>query len=98
MCVVPDAPARLQRRAIDCHGPALHSPRPQHDDHVAPTVPNESRQTLWQLSQATFPGAARGTPALLLAQAAQRAWGGVVLFQKRQQAMSRVEAANHHDD
>jgi hypothetical protein len=96
--LMPNAACRCQRRAIQADRTPLMPPRLEQDDEMSAAIANEAWQGARQFCQTTFPRAARGKPALFDEQWPELDDNGVVLLQKPQQRLGRIEPPNNHDD
>src|SRR5215471_16330174 len=65
---------------------------------MAAQTPDQRRQPRRQLRKASFPGAPRGKPSVLHQPGANLVGHRIVLGQKAEQGIGRIEAPNDHDD
>jgi hypothetical protein len=75
----------------------LH-PRLQQRNQMAPQTPDQRRQPRRQFLKAPFPGAPRGKTPVLRQQWPHLLCHGIVLFQKAEQGIGRIESPNNHDE
>jgi hypothetical protein len=99
MFLVPHASTDLEWRAITGDGSAMHGPGLQQRSQMPATGANQAGQVLRQPGQAPLPGPPTGQPPLLIQeqQPPQLLRERIIVLQKGQQSIGRVEAANNHD-
>src|SRR5262245_36958531 len=66
MLLVPDPPAGVQGDAIDCRGPAVVRPRPQHGPQMLPKAAALAWQVLGQDGETLLPSVASRKLAVLM--------------------------------
>src|SRR5205085_7866763 len=96
--LMPDAAIGAQRRAINSDSAPLRRPRLQASNQQTTQTANQGRQAGGQLFKTALPGAARRKAPVFSQQGADSLRQLVRLSQKVEQGVSRVEAANDHDD
>src|SRR5215510_5513270 len=98
MLLVPDAPVSAQGRTVDSCRVALRCPGLKQLDQLASQTPDQGGQPGRQLLKASFPGAPRGKTPMFSQQWPKLLRDWIVLFEKVEQRIGRIESPNDHDD
>src|SRR5215510_14411443 len=98
MFLVPDTPVGAQGRTVDSRRVSLGGPGLKQLDQMAAQTPDQGGQPRRQCLKASFPGTSRRKTPVLRQQGTNPQRDRIVLFQKVQQGIGRIESPNDHDD
>src|SRR4029453_16701962 len=98
MFLVPDAAVGAQGCTVDSRRVSLRGPGLQQLDQMTSQTPDQGGEPRRQCLKTSFPGAPRGKTPVLCQQGTKLPRDRIILFQKGQQGIGRIEPPNDHDD
>ena len=98
MFLGPDTAVGAQGRTVDGSRVSLGYPGLQQRDQMAPQTAKQRGQPRRQFLKTPFPGTPCGKTSVLRQQRTNLVCHGIVLVQKAEQGIGRIESPNNHDD